>query len=445
MLESTEYVLKSIEMYNDDLADETSPPTAFANPQLVLEAHKLWIERLTNPHLTREFLAHASTTVPYYRSLFDGAVCDDLERFPIVDRTLHHPRRHEFLSTAFGDLPEDHLALFTNGTLGRILRVSLDLPTFFDLAQAAYLRFAGVVPEILAASISGEPTAFVISDSPHDRRFSIVMQGLNATVLRLLVVGRGAASDEALVRYLREARISVMHGKPAVLLQLIDLDRALGGGRIRPTAVVCSGENLYPDDRARLESWLGCQILAADAATETGMIALECETRAGLHVLADQLTVEVEGADGVTRPTGTGLLVVTNAMNWRHAFIRYRLGDRATVEEGTCRCGHEGQTIVDLPARDRVIYGSRDGPVTAEQISRALAGITAIKQYQIAPGPDDGIIVSWIAEAPDDAAAEDAAAQAIAARLGAQAPGLAFELRRVATINTPGRKARRFL
>ena len=427
------------------LADETPPPSGVANLQLVLEAHKLWIERLSNPHLKRAFLAHASTTVPYYRSLFDGAVCDDLERFPIIDRNLHNVRRHEFLSTAFDDPREEQLALYTNGTLGRVLRVSMDLPTFFDLTQAAYLRIAGVVPEILAASISSEPTAFVISDAPSDRRFSIVMQALNATVLRLLVVGRGEASDEALVRYLREVRISVMHGKPAVLLRLIDLDCALGGGRIRPTAVVCSGENLYPDDRARLESWLGCEILAAYAATETGVIALECETRAGLHVLADQLTVEVEGADGVARPTGTGSLVVTNAINWRHAFIRYRLGDRATVEEGTCRCGHEGQTIVDLPGRDRVTYGSREAPVAAEQIARALAGITAVKQYQIAPGPDDGIIVYWIAEAPDDAAAQDAAAQAIAAGLGAQAPGLTFELRRVATINTPGGKLRRFL
>jgi phenylacetate-CoA ligase len=208
---------------------------------------------------------------------------------------------------------------------------------------------------------------------------------------------------------------------------------------------VCSGENLYPDDRARLESWLGCRILAVYAATEAGMIALECEARAGLHVLGDQLTLEVEGPDGVTRPAGTGSLVVTNAINWRQAFIRYRLGDRATVVEEGCRCGHEGQTIVDLPGRDRASYGSGDAPVAAAQIARALAGITAVKQYQIAPGPDDGIILRWIAELPDDPAAHDTAAHAIAAGLGAHAPGLAFELQRVTTITTPGGTLRRFL
>jgi phenylacetate-coenzyme A ligase PaaK-like adenylate-forming protein len=427
------------------LADETPPAKTAVNLRLVLEAHKLWIERLSDPDLKRAFLAHASTTVPYYRNLFDGAVCDDLERFPIIDRALHD-RRDDFLSTAFDDPRGEHLFLATNGTLGRVLHVRHDLPTYFDLTQATFLRIAGVMPEILAAAISGEPTAFVVSDAPNARRYSMVIPGLNATVLRSLVVGRGEASDEALVRYLREARISVLHGKPAALLRLLDLDRALAGGRIRPTAVFCSGENLYPDDRARLESWLGCRILAAYVATETGLIALECEARAGMHVLVDQLTVEVEeGPDSALRPTGTGSLVMTNAINWRHVFVRYRLGDRATVAEGTCSCGHEGQTIIDLPGRDRVSYGPGTAPVAAEQIARALAGIAAVKQYQIAPGPDDGIIVSWIAEAPDDAAAHDAGARAIAAGLGAHAPGLAFELRRVATINTPGGKLRRFL
>jgi phenylacetate-coenzyme A ligase PaaK-like adenylate-forming protein len=285
----------------------------------------------------------------------------------------------------------------------------------------------------------------VLSDAPNARRFSIVMPALDGSVLRQLVLGRGAASDEALVRYLRGARIAVLHGKPSELLRLVDLDRALGGGQIRPTAVVCSGENLYPDDRARLESHLGCQILAAYVATEPGVIALECEARAGLHVLVDQLTVEVMDASGATHPTGTGSLVVTSAINWRHAFIRYRLGDRATVVDGTCSCGHEGQTIVDLPGRERASYGSSETPVAAGQISRALAGITAVKQYQITPGPDDGILVRWIAESPDDPAAHDAAALAIAAGLRAHAPGLAFELQRVAMINTPGGKLRRFL
>jgi phenylacetate-CoA ligase len=437
----------SIGMHKSEsfLDDETPPANGVANLQLVLEAHKLWIERLSHPDLKRAFLTHASTTVPYYRSLFGGAVCDELERFPIIDRSVHNAHRRELLSTAFDDPRGPQLALYTNGTLGRVLRVCHDLPAVFDVTQGAYLRFIGVVPEIVAASITGVPTAFVITDAPNAQRFSLVMPALNATVLRSLVVGRGEASDEALVRYLREVRISILHGKPAVLLRIVDLDRALGGGRIRPTAVVCSGENLYPDDRARLESWLGCQILAAYVATETGMIALECEARAGLHVLVDQLTVEVEGADGVTRPTGTGSLVITNAINWRHTFIRYRLGDRATLEEGTCRCGHDGQTIIDLPGRDRVSYGAGEAPVAAEQLARAIAGIPAVKQYQIAPGPDDGITVSWIAEVADDAVAHDAAAHAIAAGLRVQAPGLAFELRRVTTINTPGGKLRRFL
>lgn len=425
------------------LEDEVSPAETAVNLRMVLDAHPLWIERLNNPDLKPAFLAHAATTVPYYRSLFGGAPCAELERYPILDRTVHESRRREFLST--DDADPRQLDFYTNGTLGRVLRVSRDLAAFFDLTQGAYLRFADVAPEIFAAVIAGEPTAFVLSDAPNARRFSVVMPALGGTVLRQLVLGRGEASDGALVRCLRAARIAVLHGKPSVLQRLVELDRALGGGPLRPTAVVCSGENLYPDDRARLESDLGCRILEAYVATEPGVIALECEARAGLHVLGDQLTLEVADASGATRSTGTGALVVTSAINWRHAFIRYRLGDRATVVESACTCGHEGQTIVELPGRDRECYGPSDAPVAAVEISRALAGVSAVTQYQVAPGPDDSVVVRWIAASPGDPAAHDAAARAIAARLRSHTPGLVFELQRVMAINTPGGKLRRFL
>ncbi|HET7503419.1 MAG TPA: hypothetical protein VFK02_20500 [Kofleriaceae bacterium] len=428
------------------LDDETPPAVAAVNLRLVLEAHQRWIERLSDPDLKRGFLAHASTTIPFYRDLFGGRACVELARFPIIERSVQNTRWRELQSTAFEDPRADQLALYTNGTLGRVLRVALDLPAVFDVTQAAFLRFAGVVPEIFEAAITNEPTAFVISDAPNDQRFSVVMPALSATILRMLVLGRGEASDEALVRYLRQARVAVIHGKPSVLRKMIELDQALGGGRIRPTAIVTSGENLYPDDRARLEAWLGCRLLAAYVASETGMIALECEERAGLHVLGDQLTIEVEGSDGVARPIGEGALLATNEMNWRHAFIRYRLGDRVTVTDEPCRCGHDGQTIVDLPGRDRVTYRTGRGEIAAAQIARALeAAGPVVKQYQIAPGAEDGIVVSWIPAVPAGSDADTTAAQAIAAGLRDHAPGLAFELRRVEAITPPGGKLRRFL
>jgi phenylacetate-coenzyme A ligase PaaK-like adenylate-forming protein len=271
----------------------------------------------------------------------------------------------------------------------------------------------------------------------------MIMPGLNETVLRRLLICRGDESDLALVQYLREARIALLHGKPGVLARLVELDRAIGAGaHIRPAHVVCSGENLYADDRAGLESWFGCRILEAYVASEGGMMAVECESKNGMHVLADQLVVEVADDNDGTRPCGSGELLITNAMNWRHAFIRYRIGDRATVIDEGCPCGHVGQTIIALPGRERASYTIDGQIVAATDIANAVGLVGAsVKQYQVAPGPGNTIVVSWIL-APWATSRETE--DALAASLRARIPSAGFELRRVSEITTPGGKLRRF-
>ncbi|GAA4527212.1 phenylacetate--CoA ligase family protein [Nonomuraea ferruginea] len=423
----------------DDLtADETSRENARVNLGLALEAYPLWVERLTCRDLKRAFLAECSAAVPHYRNLFQGAV-RDLDRFPVIDRADHDDRRLDFISTDFEDPRGEFLRISTNGTFGRTLRVAWDLPSFFDLNHASYLRFSTVLPAFFSSLVPGEPSVFVISDSPRDLRTSVVMPALDGAILRRLILGRDEMTDVALVEHLRRARIALLHAKPSVLLDLIELDGAHdGGGRIAPAYVVCSGENLYPDDRARIEAGLGCSVLDAYAASEAGLIAYECRHRTGMHVVTDHLTVEVEAGDGSLGPTGTGQLLITNALNWRHAFIRYRIGDRATVTSGECGCGHDGQTIVAMPGRERAAYGDGTGSITAEEIGAAVAAADPpVKQFQVAPGEDHRIVISWVGRPGGDTA--------LAAVLRGRFPGARFELVNVPAINLPGGKLRRFL
>ena len=384
-----------------------------------------------------------SSSVPFYRQLFDERA-GSLDQFPIIDRADHDTNRSAFLSSAFEHHDGDSLWMYTNGTFGRSLRVSLDLPSFFDLNHASYLRFSTVLPGLFPALVPGEPSVFVISDSPRDLRASVVMPALGGTILRTLVLGRDEANDTALVDYLRSARIALLHGKPSVLLRLIEIDSLHGGGRrIAPANIVCSGENLYADDRARIERWLGSPILDAYVASEAGLVAFECAERSGMHVMDEHLTVEVEAADGSINATGTGDLLITNALNWRHAFIRYRIGDRATVSAGRCGCGHDGQTIVALPGRERAVYHYGENLVLAADIAAVLEACDhPAKQYQVAYGEDRQIAITWL---PDPSTPPARTSKTLAAALHERFPGIRFELRCVPTINTPGGKLRRFL
>lgn len=427
----------------DLLADETPPGSSDRDLKLALEAYPLWAERLSRPDLLAAFLASCSSSVPYYQQCFGGR-SGELEQYPIIERADHDTNRHAFLSSASACHDDDSLWIYTNGTFGRSLRVSLDLPSIFDLNHASYLRFSTVLPGLFPALVPGEPSVFVIADSPRDLRASVMMPALDATILRILVLGRDDESDSALIHYLRNARIALLHGKPSVLLRLTEIDNLHGGGgRIAPANIVCSGENLYEDDRARIQDGLGAPVVDAYVASEAGLVAFECAERSQMHVVDGHLTVEVAADDGTITATGTGDLLITNALNWRHAFIRYRIGDRATVSAGKCSCGHAGQTIAALPGRERDAYECGENLIPATDVAAVIDSCGApVKQYQVAYGERDRITITWI---PDPHTRATQTSRALAEALRDGFPGTTFDLRRVATINTPGGKLRRFL
>lgn len=429
-------------LQRDLLDDETSPMDRKVNLALALESYPAWAERLQDPQLKASFITECVRSVPYYSALTGDR--RDVRSFPIVGKQFHLASRDAFTNTNFTDERLRRLSTHTNGTLGPSLRVFLDLPSFFDSEHASYLRFVSVLPEVRWLLAAGEPSVFVVSDSPRDLRSSVIMPTLNGTLLRRLVISRNPPSDAAAVECLRRSQIAFVHGKPSVLLRLADLDAEHPGDQhIAPAGVVCSGENLYPDDRARLSSWYGCPVLNAYATSEAGLVAFECQQRNVLHVLSDHLTVEVLQRSGSLNGTGTGELVMTNALNWRQVFIRYRVGDVAHIILERCPCGHEGQSIDSLPGRERLAYDQSGARTSSADIAAAIGSVKpAVKQFQIAQEPDSRIVVSWISAKHTD---HRRTAVALQAQLRDCFPRLRFELRRVASINAPGGKLRRFL
>jgi phenylacetate-coenzyme A ligase PaaK-like adenylate-forming protein len=112
------------------------------------------------------------------------------------------------------------------------------------------------------------------------------------------------------------------------------------------------------------------------------------------------------------------------------------------VVSETCSCGHVGQTIIALPGRERASYAIDGQSVAATDIANAIACVGgSVKQFQVAAGEANTLIVSWIlAPSASSRQTEDA----LAASLRARIPGARFELRRVDQITTPGGKLRRF-
>jgi phenylacetate-CoA ligase len=100
----------------------------------------------------------------------------------------------------------------------------------------------------------------------------------------------------------------------------------------------------------------------------------------------DQLIVEVLREDGTEAGPGeTGLIVVTDLLNFAMPFIRYRMEDWAERADHPCSCGRGMPTLSRIIGRTADFLKRRDGSRVAgiSLIENTLTRIPGIEQMQI--------------------------------------------------------------
>ena len=149
-------------------------------------------------------------------------------------------------------------------------------------------------------------------------------------------------------------------GYPSALALLA---RAQLEGRlaITPRFVATAGEVRTPEmEAAMVEAW-GVRPFDMYGITEAGITATDCPEHAGLHVLEDQVRVEVVDDDGDLVGDGeVGRLVITPLHGRTLPLLRYEMGDlvRATAEP--CACGRPYLRLLEIQGRqDDVLDAAR--------------------------------------------------------------------------------------
>lgn len=376
------------------MLDNQLPPDAFDLMRAVslskLIAFLKRLEELGEEPLVR-FLEHATATVPFYGSLLG---CErSLESFPVVDRNLVYNNQEAFRSTVvLNDGPK--ILNRTNGTLGPSLPVAFDSASSFDAHQYSFARVLSFWPNLQSVFQPNKVAVCSINDVRGRRRSSIALVALNDSILRELVIRRSRLENQHVVEYLRSLNNGIIiYGKPHVLLELAKA----AGKPLRAALLITAGENLYESDKTRLSEFFGCKIANCYTSAEAGLIAISCPFERGFHVLSDRCVVEVANSDGQLSRNGTGELVITNFMNWAQAFIRYRLGDFASLVECECECGHRGQTVVSIRARDAEGFVAPDGQfVTSESLERLCDAVPQIDSYQFRQQRTGCFLFLWV-------------------------------------------------
>jgi phenylacetate-CoA ligase len=372
------------------------------------------------------FLAdHAYRRVPLYRRLFDDAgvkPCDlrsayDLARLPITTKADMRRRPVEDL-VAEGVRAESLILRYTTGSTGeptRVRRTELE-DHLLQLFRVRATRLAGrrLRDRTLGISSRGVPT----DKKPRSRKWLTDAIG----ILRSARLDCLQPIDD-LAREVRRFAPDVLAGYPAVITEIAGIWPDVRGQTRNPRLVFVGGEAVTPAMRRRIERGFEASVVDFYGSHEVNLIGWECAVTGDLHLCDDNVVVEVVREGRRVEVGETGDVIITGLHTYAAPFIRYDLGDVATLGDETCRCGAPFSTLRDLHGRRMDYCVLPDGRKMHhwELIPMSFWDMQWHRRYQLVQETHERFVLRLIAD--DCPPAEDLSAlsSAIGQKLGPRA------------------------
>jgi len=267
----------------------------------------------------------------------------------------------------------------TSGSSGRPVEVlrPLSLIAFVKAADLRARDWHGIGP--------AEPRLHVTGSRMGYRRR--VGSAVERTRLHHVIRPRGREGAAAeLARSLADLPPALVTGG-AGPLSVLAYELAGAGATIPARAVWSGAGMLHEPQRQTVERAFGASVYQRYGAWETGLIAQECPEGRSLHLLAENVIVEVVRPDGEPAATGeVGEVLVTTLCNHAMPMIRYRLGDLAALAAEPCSCGRGLPVLRSLVGRANELLVTGNGAyITPEDVGNHLmtAVAASIVEFQI--------------------------------------------------------------
>jgi phenylacetate-CoA ligase len=165
------------------------------------------------------------------------------------------------------------------------------------------------------------------------------------------------------VELIREFKPQFISAYPSSIEILARFMTRYGIRDIKPKAVFCESENVYPRQRQIIKSILGCEVYAGYGHSERAVDAVECEQHNGYHISMEYGILELLDKDieVIKEPGRTGRVVATGFGNYCMPLIRYETDDLANYAANECICGRHLNLIRDFYGRLRDFVISKTG------------------------------------------------------------------------------------
>ncbi|WP_029331615.1 phenylacetate--CoA ligase family protein [Exiguobacterium oxidotolerans] len=289
-----------------------------------------------------QFLLFVEAHTPYYRELFRQhdiklpfTSLDQLATIPILEKETLRQRNDAFMSEV--DAP---VRGRTGGTSGKSLQVAFMREDIQErMAHLDYFKEThGFFSGMPRASFTGRTLTAVDQKKPIFWRKNRPLNQLLLSIFHMKEENFPAYIEE-----LNRFRPAVLDGTPTAMVEiaryLLKHNKQLD---FRMIAIFPTSETVTEEMRSVLEEAFSAPVFDQYGSSEGAPIISECRNRK-LHLHHETGIIEPYGTDGE--------VVVTCFTTRGTPLIRYRIGDRMTLSEETCRCGLNGPVVASIDGR----------------------------------------------------------------------------------------------
>ena len=166
-----------------------------------------------------------------------------------------------------------------------------------------------------------------------------------------------------------------------------------------PPVIMTTAGTLYDHVRKEIQAaFPDSHIVNQYGSREVGDIACECREHDGLHVLGQNLYVEILNRYGVPCKYGEiGEIVVTLLTNFSMPLIRYKIGDTGAWKKDLCKCGRQTDMIENIAGRvtDHFVTSKND-IIHGEYFTHLFYHMDWLQSFQVIQNDVDEITVKYV-------------------------------------------------
>lgn len=347
-----------------------------------------------------ELVKHANENVPYYKKVFNksGLNYNDISdhenysKLPFLTKDIIRNNQNDLLATNIDKKYARPNA--TSGSSGSNLKFYSDRSNLNG--QAMLFR------NIEWMGLNYFDRKVIVWGASWDVNLSNkLIPSIKKKMKNQIILSGYQLSDKMMGNYyhiISDYKPSLLRSYPSILYTLAEYFEKNNISYI-PEAIESAGEKLLPFQRAKIEQVFKTKIFDFYGARDIPLIAQECEKHHGLHVMMENVLLEVVDEQGTPIEEGEGDLVLSHLHNKVMPFIRYKIGDRARISKRNCSCGRNLPLIEEVIGRTFEIIefpnGNKVGGTFWTLVMKSAPGI---KEFQVIQRSLTNICINYVPE-----------------------------------------------